>query len=477
MFKRKHLAFITCTLSIILSACGASATPAPASITTNTPPPPQPDSPKSTPMPTPEPISSAALALEFTHEQNNLIVVSSATGKRFDAFAPIELGQNYSYTFSSDGRTLALVSNGQLYFIDLPSWKYRSYDVGLHGWLSAIMYSPDQTLLALASGDSDNNLHIVNTTTGAVTATAKVGFAIRQIKFTADGKALMVYGPQLAKTGVAANAGVSVGDPKVALLALPDLSRLWLIELSGIRHGTFPKKADSTITEDIYHPGAATHYEPGIAFSPNENILYLIHGDEDKLTTVNFADRKINTVDIKAPTTWLDRLLALTADPASAKGMDGTTKQAVISPDGKYLYVVGSSETFSASTNGDANMSQAFLGLQVISTEDGTLVDHQALDAYQTMLSPDRKYILLTGWNNVGAGIPWMDIYGMASHSILKHIDHVTATLIHRLDGEVALISNEYFNNDTCRVAMIDPSTWTMGGGWQGNCINWLTTP
>ena len=89
---------------------------------------------------------------EYAGQKNELLVISSVTGNPLDEFAPIELGQNYSYAFSPDRSTLAIVTYAQLYLIDLPSWKYRTSDVGLHGWLSSMVYSRDGSLLALAAG-------------------------------------------------------------------------------------------------------------------------------------------------------------------------------------------------------------------------------------------------------------------------------------------------------------------------------------
>ncbi len=150
---------------------------------------------------------------------------------------------------------------------------------------------------------------------------------------TQAGKALMAYGPQLASTGIAANASVSVGAPKVALFDASDLSLLWAAELKCVRDGTFPKKADTANTQEIYQPSAAWHFQPGIAFAPDRDALYVVHGDADRLTTVDFASRRVKTVDIRPRLSWLDQLLTLTAGVAYAKGMDGTTKQAIASPD------------------------------------------------------------------------------------------------------------------------------------------------
>jgi hypothetical protein len=119
-----------------------------------------------------------------------------------------------------------------------------------------------------------------------------------------------------------------------------------------------------------------------------------VHGDEDKLTTVDFINQTLRTVDIHAKTSWLDRLLSLTAGVAYAKGMDGTTKQAVISPDGKFLFVAGNTETVTQKPNSsDWDIKDTPTGLQVIAAGDGTLVDKMSSDASWALLSADRTQL------------------------------------------------------------------------------------
>jgi len=286
----------------------------------------------------------------------------------------------------------------------------------------------------------------------------------------------MVYGPHLASTGIAANAGVSVGAPKAALFAVSDLSVLWSVELNGIRDGVFPKKADTANTQDIYQPGAAWRYEPGIAFDPSTDVLYLVHGDEDKLTTIDFTKRKVSTVKVHVKTSWLDQFIALTAGVAHAKGMDGTTKQAVISQDGNYLYVVGTTEAYSKNSSGNWDVTQTFVGLQVIATEDGSLVDQKDTEASSVALSSDGKYLFLTGWDNDNTGTSWTEVYDIASNKIVKHIDSVYLTPTRRVDGTPILVSNEYIGN-VCDMVSVDPTTWAVASDWKGYCVGWLIDP
>ncbi len=479
MLNLRCILIVGLCLGVILTGC-SSATPTSIPSTpepTFIQPTPQPTLPPATPVPTPEPVGVGAPVIEYLNGQSELLVISSVTGKVFDTYTPIPLGENYNYAFAPDGHTLALVSNAQLYLIDLPSWKISTFVVGLYGWL---VYSPDGTLLALASGGSDGTLRVVDARSGEVKASAQAGFSIRNVKFTTDGKAVMVYGPHLASTGIAANAGVSVGAPKAALFAVSDLSVLWSVELAAIRDGTFPKKADTANTQDIYQPGAAWRYEPGIAFDPNRDMLYAVHGDEDKLTTIDFTHRKVSMVNVHVKASWLDQLMALTAGVAHAKGMDGTTKRALISPDGKFLFVGGNTEVVTQQANGNWDITDTPIGLQVIAVEDGTLVDKIDTEASPAWLSPDGRQVFLTGWkiNNNYGGTPWTDVYDLSIRSIVKHLDGVYLIPARRMDGKVILASSGTFSNSVNQMAVIDPDSWTITSEWKGTAdVGWLINP
>ena len=477
MLNLRRILIAGLCLGVILTACSSptptSAPPTPTLFSSS----PQPTLPPATPVSTPEPVGVGVPVIEYLNERSVLLVISSVTGKVFDAFTPIPLGENYNYAFAPDGHTLALVSNAQLYLIDLPSWKISIFVVGLYG---SPFYSPDGTLLALASSGSDGTLRVVDARSGEVKASAQAGFSIRNVKFTTDGNAIMAYGPQLASTGIAANAGVSVGAPKAALFAVSDLSVLWAVELDDIRDGVFPKKADTANTQDIYQPGAAWFFAPGIVFSPDLDILYLVHGDEDKLTTVDFTNRKVTTVGVRAKIGWLDQLMALTAGVAHAKGMDGTIKHALISPDGKFLFVGGNTEVVTQQANGNWDITDTPIGPQVIATEDGTLVDKIDTEASPAWLSPDGSQVFLTGWkiNNNYGGTSWTDVYDISTRNIVKHLDGVYLIPARRMDGKVILASNGTFSNSVNQMAVIDPDSWTITSEWKGPVdVGWLIGP
>jgi WD40 repeat protein len=465
-------------LSLMLTAC-LPTTPATISVSPSSTISHVSSTPQATFTITPEPAEAGVPAFQFLPDKSELMVISPVTGQDLDSFTPIPIRDFYSYAFAPDGHTLALVANNKLYLIDLPAWENRQYDPGLHGWMSSIVYSPDGSQLAIASGEPESRIWIIDPQSGDVAATEKADFSIHRLQFTTDGKTLMAYGPHIASVGVAANAGVSIGPPIAAIYSTSDLALLWSIELDGIRDGTFPKKPDEPITDNIYLPGSAWHYEPGTAFSPKGDLLYLVHADDDKLTTVDFASRKVHTVEIQSKTSWLDRLMALTAGVAYAKGMDGTVKQALISPDGKFLFVGGTTEKVNMPTDTtDLEITDTPIGLQVIAVKDGTLVDTIDDETTPTGLSSDGRYLFLTNWNNHDENTgPRTDIYDITSMSIFKQLDNVSLTPTRRIDGKPILVSTEFSGTNgenVCNLATVDTATLSIISRWKRDCVIWL---
>lgn len=466
MAKLIDMLTITMAFSMLLTACApAPATTAPAAPVASAAPT---STPQATPVPTDEPLSLAAPAIVYANRQSQLVVASTATGNVFYAFAPIPLGQDYNYAFSPDGRTLAMVTDAQLDLIDLRSWTYRSSKIDLYGWLSAVVYSPDETLLALATGETNSDIRIVDARGGTVLASTKVDFSVRNVKFTTDQKAIMLYGAHVDGDWL------STGAPVAAMFSASKLTPLWSVELKNVRDGAVPKDPHTT---DIHQPGAAWYYAPAIAFAPSADILYAIHGDEDQLTTVDFGARKVKTFGIHAQQSWLDRLLAFGAGTAYAKGMDGTNKQAVISPDGKTLFIVSTTEAYVKSTGGNWDTITTHNGLQVIAVADGSILRQQKTEAESVALSPDGRYLFLSGWKNANYEAPWSEVYDLASNARLTHMDSIQLMPTRHLDGSPVLVSTNYFSDSLCQLASVDPNTWKVTSDWKGTCISWLLDP
>ena len=120
---------------------------------------------------------------------------------------------------------------------------------------------------------------------------------------------------------------------------------------------------------------------------------------------------------------WLERLLRLTSSVAQAKGINGTTKQALLSPDGARLYVTGVSGQAKKDKYGNWQFDEQPFGLQVIDTTDGSEVARMKTDAREIDLTADGKNIFLRGWTN---DRPWTDV-----------LDAESLETAHRLDGQL----------------------------------------
>jgi hypothetical protein len=177
-----------------------------------------------------------------------------------------------------------------------------------------------------------------------------------------------------------------------ALLNADDLSVQWSTQLDQVRDGTFTE--DETATSN---PEEWTWWEPAAVISAGARALYIVHADEDRLTTVDFAARTVRSVTIQPKQSVLDQLMALTADTAHAKAMNGTTKRAALSPDGKRLYVVRMTTRQSHGADGEWTVTETPLGLQVIDPTTGAETARLDTAARDIHLAPDGSRLYLRG--------------------------------------------------------------------------------
>jgi hypothetical protein len=89
-------------------------------------------------------------------------------------------------------------------------------------------------------------------------------FLIYNMKFTADGSGLMVYGFQIENRSTVNE--MSPEPPIVTLLDSADLSVRWKTLLEGVRHGVVPKDESGDVSADLHQPGQAIYLYPGTGF-------------------------------------------------------------------------------------------------------------------------------------------------------------------------------------------------------------------
>ncbi|HSB03512.1 MAG TPA: hypothetical protein VLE49_22865 [Anaerolineales bacterium] len=455
------------TSLLMLSACGTPAQP--------TIPPAESSAPTSTAVALGGTLQTSVLATTWKNslEGTVLFPIDPTSGTPLPDYSPISLGQSSYPAFSPDRQTLAMVSfpredayDGSLLLIDLQTWKTRALELKLTGWVTTMTFSPDGKQLAIAHGAANYQITMINVEKGVITAQSQTDSYVSRLSFTKNGEALMLYGPTL----YAAN-NVGAGAPRVMLLNAADLSSRWSATLDNIRDGVFPK--DETITQpELHEPGNSFYFNPGITFAPDQDVLYIVHADSEQLTTVNFESQKVETVKIQPKLTWFDKLLS--TDVAHAKGENGTSKQTAVSPDGRFLYVVGAKDTVSID-QGNVQLKTTPLGLEIIQTNDGSRVSHIATDATELSLSPDGHLLYLRNWID---STPWTEIFDTSKRQVIAHKEALYATPVLLTNGGSLLASTYSTSPTSNRMSILQADGSTVLSAWTDrDYVSWLNTP
>lgn len=408
-----------------------------------------------------------------------LYPIDPASGTALPGYEPISLGYTSYFAFSPDRQMLAAVSfptetsyHGSLMLINLPVWQTERFELELTGWASSMVFSPDGKQLAIAHGESNYQVTMVNVEEGAITAQVKTDSFVSRLKFTQGGDALMIYRPTFDLINQ-----LNAPPPQVLLLDAADLSPRWSAELEGVHDGIFAK--DDTITAaQLYELGNALHLSPGLVFAPDRDALYVVHPDSEQLTTVDFQSQTVSTVRIQPKLTWFERLLSLDAGVAHAKIADGTNKQAVISPDGRFLYVTGVSHRSFEDQLGNLQMEQTPLGLEVIQIRDGSRISRFESDATELSLSPDGRFLYLRDWGNNQTNIPSTEILDASNWQLIAHKDKIAAIPVLLMNGEFLLVSEYATSENSHYMSVLEPDGSSVLAEWKGTeYIYWLSTP
>lgn len=468
---------------LVLTACAPPATPqaGPTTVPVKSTVAPKESAPVS-----PEPVTlstfeSSLLASTWQGESegNVLFPMDPASGTMLPGYTPIALGQTFFHVISPDRRRLAVVSftnqsifNGSLLLIDLPAWKTQHFELGLTGWVSTMVFSPDGSRLAIAHGQSNHNLTLVDLSTGRITAQQETGSSyVSRLKFTNNGTALMLYGP-LVKNRFTENE-MSAGPPQISLFDAADLKLLWSAEGLEIRDGIFPRD-ENTVPTNVHEPGQAFYLRPGLVFAPERDILYILHADADKLTTIDFEGQSAETVEIQTKLTWFEKLISLTAGVAYAKIGEGITRQAAISPDGRFLYVVGTNNATYKDKQGNWQMEQTPLGLEIIQTTDGSRVEQFESGATELSLSPDGRFLYLRYWDK---DEPWTEVFDTVSRQFGSRKEWILASPALRMNGEHLLTSTFSTGEYTHHMSILEPEKLSVLTTWTDTKYVWWLTP
>ena len=142
---------------------------------------------------------------------------------------------------------------------------------------------------------------------------------------------------------------------------------------------------------------------------------------------------------------WIEELvetvLSVGVRPVQAKAANAAMRQAILSPDGKTLFVVGERTDTEILENGDWDTRFTPLGLQAWDVKSGTRLLNVETAANEIRWGPGGK-ILLNGFDKSSPEYqPFTDVFDPTSGEIAAHLELTYAYSTPRLDGRLVLVS------------------------------------
>lgn len=320
-------------------------------------------------------------------------------------YAPLDFGHHNVYALSPNGRTLALISwhsgyneNGSLQLIDLTAWQVQNTTVTFDAYVHSLDFGPDGRTLYWTTPtafDPPNYvpaefaLHQYDLDSDTVTAVIPLPplFSPQEMQLLNGRTEIALYGT---------SSQIPLATDAVPHLLLVDLTTKTIradIPLEGVTSGQYRlQNATNKMPYRITNPG--------LAWDLAQNLLYVVHAAEDKVTVVDLTTAAIaQQVDIAPHQSILERLWSWGVQTAHAKIVPGTDKQAILSPDGRHLFAIGLNRELQK-VEEEAHgwiWQETPLGLQIINTQDLTEASVLDLPVTNMGLAPDGKWLLLTG--------------------------------------------------------------------------------
>lgn len=443
------------------------------------------------PTPAVTPGSGVVLTLWNERQQRHEIhLVDPATGRDLPGRTLRTISDNPLYTLpaaiSSDGQRLAVVgSRGQscepfaggsscrpsadeLMLVNLPAQRRVKAALPGQGWVGLFAFNPQSSTLALSYELKKNSmLMLFDTHTGQLIGQRVLEFRPALVSFALDGTSLALYGAPLGP-----NPGIAKpGSPHLLLLEAATLEVQWEQPLERILSGSWCEENCAAPHEERLF----AYWSPAVVLSQDGRRLYLVHADEEKLTTVDLAARVVRSVEMQAARPWLEELLALTAGVAQAKGTGmGGFKTAVLSVDGIRLFVLGQAMEATPTPEGHWQSSTTLLGLQVIEVENGRKVASLDTQASGIRLTPDGAYLLLEGW---GEQEPWTEVLDAATLERVAHLTGWEVVFSRQTDNQSVLLARRS-GQTTTELAVLDPRFFNVARSWQvEGHASWIALP
>jgi hypothetical protein len=403
--------------------------------------------------------------------RDQINVVDPATGQDIPGYAPLDATP---YLLSADGGTLAAfeshgtscepsaggsacyTSADALHLVDLASWHDTKSTLATTGWAGPGDFSPDAARLALVLNQGDaSTLVVVDAGTGEALARRALPFRPSLLSYSQGGAALAIYGqPPGADPGM-----IQPDPPRVLLVDAASLADVWEQELADVVGGGWCKaNCDASHEQRIF-----AYWQPAVVFSPDRRRLAIVHADADRLTTIDFDKRTVSSTAIVAARSWGERLLDIMAGVAEAKGgTDGAYKDAVMSPDGSRLYVIGRTTRAVPAADGFQQTDDISLGLQVVDMASGRIVASYPTEARWIAMAPEGAGVFLTDSD----GQSWLtEVLDPMSARRVARLEKWEIVATRRIDGRPILVASQ-LSQQPARLAVLDPHSFEVVHSW-----------
>jgi dipeptidyl aminopeptidase/acylaminoacyl peptidase len=348
-----------------------------------------PPSNDSTPEPETEALPASKLLL-LDWGSSTLRPIDSATGQDLPGYEPFDMGHWATSLNSPDGQMLAAVigptqeaSSGRLHLFDLDAWRETFQLDEPTGSIHPFAWSPDSARLFAVA---EKQLWVVDVHQEAARPLADFDFWMDDLKVSPDGETLYLFAFDQSDP----TAFMVRGDPFLVAVDADTGKIEGQVALPGVLVG---KRHEEGPDGEFY-----AVYLPARAMSSDGSRYYIVHPDSDQVTIVDLENMAVEqTVEVATRQSPLERLgssiLGLVLSSAEAKGGLNVGRQALLSPDGRWLYITGVED---AAPDIPPNGRKP-LGLKVVDTQTMDVV-YEEESIGSIALSPDGRWLFGTGW-------------------------------------------------------------------------------
>ncbi|HET6821446.1 MAG TPA: hypothetical protein VFH34_02295, partial [Anaerolineales bacterium] len=127
---------------------------------------------------------------------------------------------------------------------------------------------------------------------------------------------------------------------------------------------------------------------------------------------------------------------------------------------------------------GNWQMEQSPLGLEILQTSDGSRVDRIETDTTELSLSPDGRFLYLRNWGDSQDNIPWTEIFDTASGKFVTRKSGISGIPALLMNGEFLLVSTYSTAETSHHMSVLEPDGSSLLAEWtDSKYVWWLTTP